>query len=119
MKVRGLASSALAVGCGVLVASTAWSQGTKISASPVGLRAPKFAAPVRLKAGEAWIGLKRHYPSPVFQDMNGDGRLDLVIGDLPGALTVALRAPGDGFPVYAAESRLKGRDGKDLDFSNW
>ncbi len=86
---------------------------------------PTFAAPVRLAvaspAGEAkstWLGSSRLYPSPVLHDMNGDGRADLVIGDLRGHLTVSLRQPQDT-PLWAAETRLLASDGEQLDFHNW
>ena len=81
--------------------------------------APTFAPPVRLQAGDQGLGENRLYPSPVFHDLNGDGLHDLVIGDLRGHLTVALRLPGEGSPRYGAESKLLGRDGKALDFGNW
>jgi hypothetical protein len=80
---------------------------------------PTFAEPVRLKAGDKFLGEKRLYPSPVFHDMNGDGRADIVVGDLPGNLTVALRDAGDGPPAHAAETKLQALDGKLLDFGNW
>ena|SRR5438552_4155355 len=81
--------------------------------------APKFAPPVRLEAGDKFLGENRLFPSPVFHDMNGDGLPDIVVGDLPGRLTVALRLPGDGPPRYGAETKLKATDGKELDFHNW
>lgn len=76
----------------------------------------RFAAPVRLMAGDAYLGAKRMYPSPALHDWNGDGRLDVVIGDLPGRVTVALRAE-DG--SLGAEERVKTRDDELLDFGNW
>jgi hypothetical protein len=79
----------------------------------------RFARPVRLKAGELLLGEGRLYPSPVLQDVNGDSRLDIVVGDLMGILTVALRLPGDGPARFGPETRLKGADGKDLKFHNW
>jgi hypothetical protein len=82
-------------------------------------QAPKFAEPVRLMAGDPLLGEGRLYPSPVYQDMNGDGLLDIVVGDLRGLLTVALRLPGEGPPKFGAESNLKALDGKDIDFHNW
>jgi len=80
---------------------------------------PTFAPPVRLKAGDKFLGENRLFPSPVFHDMNGDGLLDIVTGDLFGRLTVALRLPGDGPPRYGAETKVMAVDGKELDFHNW
>ena len=77
--------------------------------------APRFAPPVRLKAENQFLAAKRHYPSPVMHDVNGDGRLDMVIGDLFGALTVNLRTE-DG---WAKKAVMKGADGQPLDFHNW
>ena len=79
---------------------------------------PAFADPVRLEAGGKLLGAGRLYPSPVFHDVNGDGRLDIVVGDLWGKLTVALREAGDA-RSFGAETKIKGTDGKDLDFANW
>lgn len=76
---------------------------------------PQFAAPVRLMAGEKLLGVDRLYPSPVAHDVDGDGTLDLVIGDLRGKITVALRTASG----YAAEQPMLAADGKDLDFGNW
>ena len=76
---------------------------------------PTFAAPVRLVAGGAGLGEGRLYPSPVAHDVDGDDRLDLVVGDLRGRVTVALRT-ADG---YAAEQPLRAADGTEIDFHNW
>jgi len=78
-----------------------------------------FAPPVRLKAGDKFVGEKRYFPSPVFHDMNGDGTLDIVVGDLMGKLTIALRKPGPGPIAFEAETSLKAVDGQDLKFHNW
>jgi hypothetical protein len=80
--------------------------------------AVRFAPPVRIKAGDKFLGEKRLYPSPVFHDINHDGIADIVVGDLVGRITVALRQPGN--PVtYGAETKLKDEDGKEIDFHNW
>lgn len=76
-----------------------------------------FAEPVRLEAGGKLLGAGRLYPSPVYRDMNGDGHLDIVVGDLRGLLTYALREPGTD--EFRAEAKVMDLDGRDLDFNNW
>lgn len=78
-----------------------------------------FAPPVRLKAGEKLVGENRYFPSPVFRDMNGDGKLDIVVGDLKGLLTIALRKPGAGPIAFEDETSLNAEDGMELKFHNW
>ena len=95
-------------GCAILFGSQGWADETGTQA--------RFAAPVRLKAGDAFLGEGRYYPSPVFHDIDGDKRPDIVVGDLFGKVTFASRA-ADG--ALAAEKALKGGDGKPLKFSNW
>ena len=75
-----------------------------------------FKDPVRLNAGDKMLGKGRMYPSPAAHDLNGDGRFDIVIGDLRGHLTFALQQP-DG--TFASEQKLKDANGKVLDFGNW
>ncbi|HEX6884343.1 MAG TPA: hypothetical protein VF530_13270 [Planctomycetota bacterium] len=79
----------------------------------------RFAPPVLLEAGDKLLGARRLYPSPGFHDVDGDGRADLVIGDLWGRFTVARRLADDGPPRFGAEDWLLARDGEKLDFSNW
>lgn len=81
--------------------------------------APTFAPPVKLMAGSKGLGENRLFPSPVLHDMNGDGLADLVVGDLRGRLTVALRQRGTGVPTFAAETKVMANDGSELDFANW
>lgn len=81
--------------------------------------APTFAPPVRLSAGDVFLGDERMYPSPVFHDVNGDGLFDIVVGDLWGHLTVALREKGADPRAFAAETELMAADGKRIDFHNW
>jgi len=80
---------------------------------------PTFAPPVRLMAGDEFLGGDRLFPSPVYHDVNGDGLLDIVVGDLWGRLTVALRRKGADPRAYEAETELMAADGKRLDFHNW
>lgn len=82
-------------------------------------QAPVFRSPVRLEAGAALLGQDRLYPSPVAHDVDGDGRLDLVVGDLRGRITVALRGSGDAPACYTAETPLLDAEGKEIDFHNW
>lgn len=89
------------------------------AASAAVAQAPTFGAPVRLQAGEKLLGEKRLFPSPVFHDVNGDGHADIVVGDLIGRLTVALRKPGSGIPAYEGETKMLAVDGKEIDFHNW
>ena len=76
----------------------------------------EFAEPVLVKAGDKGLGEGRLYPSPARYDIDGDGRRDLVVGDLWGKLTVATQAE-DG--TYRAEVPLKDAEGKPIDFENW
>jgi hypothetical protein len=79
----------------------------------------RFAPPVRLSAGDKLLGVHRLFPSPVFHDVDGDGLADLVVGDLMGRITVALRLPGKDPRAFAAETELQAADGKRIDFHNW
>jgi hypothetical protein len=91
-------------------------------------QSPTFAPPVRLKAGDEFLGnqyaaegkkaQERLFPSPVFHDVDGDGLADIVVGDLWGKLTVARRLPGTP-ATFAKEANVMGADGKVLDLQNW
>lgn len=80
-------------------------------------QSPSFAPPVRIKAGQALLGQGRLYPSPVVHDLDGDGVVDIVVGDLRGRLTVARGQ--DATLAFTKEDKVLGADGKDLDFANW
>jgi len=79
----------------------------------------RFGAPVRLEAGEKLMGARRLYPSPALHDLNGDGLADVVLGDLPGRITAALRVAGDGPPRFGPDEPLLAQDGEPLNFHNW
>jgi hypothetical protein len=81
-------------------------------------QSPTFAEPVRLKAGDKFLGKDRPYPSPVYHDMDADGRVDIVVGDLAGNLTVAPRT-ADKAPVFDAEYKVMDAEGRLLDLQNW
>ncbi len=103
----------LAWAAGVVL--VAWSSGNADADS-----APDFAPPVRIKAGDAWLGADRLYPSPVLHDIDGDGRRDVLVGDLFGRVTMALTVnTEDGGTKLAAETPLLDRRGEELIFHNW
>lgn len=104
---------ALAWSCGSLL--LAFSTSENVPAPPA-----EFADPVRIEAGEAPLGAGRLYPSPAFQDVDGDGNADIVVGDLFGKITVAhALLTEDGSIAWSAETPLQNREGKDLKFHNW
>ena len=81
--------------------------------------AARFAPPVRLRAGEAYLGEGRLFPSPALYDVDRNGVTDVVIGDLVGRPTYALRSRTEEGQRLAAEQKLLGADGKPIDFDNW
>jgi hypothetical protein len=94
--------------------------GSCLAAAAVALPAQSFDKPVRIKGGETFAGHKlnnadRLYPSPGMFDVDGDGLIDMVIGDLRGSLTWVKRTK-DG---WGEEKQLNDVDGKPLKFHNW
>jgi hypothetical protein len=82
-------------------------------------QAIRFRNPVRIKAGEKFLGAKRLYPSPVVHDVNSDGRPDVVVGDLWGKVTFAPRLSDKANGALGTEKKFLAADGKQLDFSSW
>ena len=81
---------------------------------------PRFKPPVRLKAGGSYLGAKRLYPSPVIEDVDGDGRRDVVIGDLFGKLTFGPCEAGDeGATTFGSERPVEDSTGAGIRFHNW
>ena len=79
----------------------------------------RFAPPKRIRAGDAFLGAGRLYPSPAIFDVDGDGRRDLVIGDLFGKVTWAACVGEGKKRSFAAEKAMKNRSGQPLKFHNW
>jgi hypothetical protein len=109
--------SAVWIGFGTAVAALGVTGGSRVLAQDQTVG--EFAAPVRIGAGEGWAGDRRMYPSPALHDVDGDGHADLIVGDLPGRVTVALRTPGEGTIKFGPEQQLKNRRGEQLIFNNW
>ena len=68
----------------------------------------RFAAPKRVRSGEAFLGEGRLYPSPVLHDADGDGLRDIVVGDLFGAVSFAPRVAGKQVAVPEGRHRPGG-----------
>lgn len=82
-----------------------------------------FAAPVRLMVGKIPMNsdVKQMYPSPAVYDVDADGKDELVVGDIFGALHVYENEnkDGKGDPVWGKPERLKMADGEAIKVSNW
>ncbi len=78
-----------------------------------------FAEPVMLTAGEQPLGRGFLYPSPEMFDVDGDGRAEILFGDLTGRLYVTEKLAGDDPLAWSKPQSLKGADGKRLKFNNW
>ena len=99
------------IGCAILFSTQVSAQGPDEQV--------RFAAPRRIQAGDAFLGENRLYPSPVLHDVDGDKRLDIVVGDLIGKVTVAHRTSGMQTVTFGQEKKLNDRSGKPLRFHNW
>ncbi len=78
----------------------------------------QFARPVEITtAGKTYVDVL--YPSPVLHDLNGDGKQELIIGDLRGYLQVAKRDSATDSPEWGDSQMMQSVEGKDIKFSNW
>ena len=65
------------------------------------------------------MGNTQLYPSPALFDLDGDGVLEMIVGDLFGNLMVSKRVPGDDRLAWTRAEPMEGADGKPLKFNNW
>lgn len=82
-----------------------------------------FEPPVRLTVKDMPLnGLaKKRYPSPAVFDVDGDGKAELVIGDLMGNIGVYenLNTSETGDPVWDSRKELRGVSGDPVQTPNW
>ncbi len=82
-----------------------------------------FDAPVRLMVGKEPLNLQasQMYPSPAMFDVDNDGDVELVVGDIFGSLNVYENenATGKGDPVWAKHVALANGEKKAIKVSNW
>ena len=80
-----------------------------------------LAAPVRISAAGKPIdtGEDVGHSAPLVRDLNGDGRLDLLLGNFKGTVDLFAAGPGsDPDPVLLAPQRLEA-NGEPLEIPNW
>lgn len=76
-----------------------------------------FSAPVQLTTGgQGHEGIL--YPTPVLQDLDGDSKPELVVGDLMGNLWVSHRVPSDSDLTWSARKAMKS-GAEPLKLNNW
>ena len=76
-------------------------------------------SPTRIRAGRAFLGEGRKYSSPTAYDINGDGKVDIFIGDLEGSMTLAKGAKKGKNVQFGKEKPAKNSQGGQLTFNNW
>ena len=82
----------------------------------------KFDDPIRLMVGNEPLNTsaRQMYPSPAWYDVDNDGKIELVVGDISGAINVYENSnDGDGDPVWETHKPLKSTDGASIRVSNW
>lgn len=77
-------------------------------------------APVRLKAGDAFIDTGAHvaHSGPLLADLDGDGKQDLLVGNFRGNIHVFRNTGTAREPRLVDEGFLKA-EGEDIRIHNW
>lgn len=81
-----------------------------------------FEAPFRLMVDDKPLNsaAKQRYPSPAMYDVDNDGQLELVVGDIFGSMNVyENKGDSGGDPVWNKHYALKSADGEAIKVSNW
>lgn len=94
---------------------------TVAEAPPVFVNA-HFEAPFRLMVENEPLNntAKQIYPSPAMFDVDNDGQIELVTGDLRGSIKVYENQNADeGDPVWSKHYALMSSDDKPIKVSNW
>ena len=82
-----------------------------------------FEAPIRLTVGNEPLNKAagQMYPSPAVYDVDNDGDVELVVGDISGRIYVYenKNKTGKGDPLWSSHAALKTAKGKQIRVSNW
>jgi len=81
----------------------------------------QFDAPEMLYVGETPLNqdADQMYPSPAMFDIDNDGKIELVVGDIFGSLNVYENMAEEGDPKWKAHWPLKTGNGDTIKVSNW